>query len=184
MALLYNSKGYADKNFSATRLCWSKGIGGGDAFMKLCLPSSGRETRPAKGEPAQAGSKPCADSVVSLQRAGKYQRPVWWPSQGQKGIGERAIMASQWSAPPWQRPRRRPCRRTSPPQAPSCCRLPPATANSYPRGLGPRWHPIQQDLSQAPDMIGQLGCHRWRTGAPLLRGARAIGGQGLEEGLV
>jgi hypothetical protein len=33
MALLYNSKGYADKNFSATRLCWSKGIGGGDAFM-------------------------------------------------------------------------------------------------------------------------------------------------------
>ena len=71
MALLYNSKGYADKNFSATRLCWSKRIGGGDAFMKLCLPSSGRETRPAKGEPAQAGSKPCADSVVSLQRAGK-----------------------------------------------------------------------------------------------------------------
>src|SRR2546428_11042656 len=27
-------------------------------------------------------------------------------------------MASQWSSPPWQRPRRRPCRRTSPPQAP------------------------------------------------------------------
>src|SRR6266446_4980401 len=26
MALLYNSKGYADKNFSATRLCWSKAI--------------------------------------------------------------------------------------------------------------------------------------------------------------
>jgi hypothetical protein len=51
-----------DRNFSATRLCWSKGIGGGDAFMKLCLPSSGCETRPAKGEPAQAGSKPCADS--------------------------------------------------------------------------------------------------------------------------
>src|SRR6266446_7347283 len=125
MALLYNSKGYADKNFSATRLCWSKGIGGGDAFMKLCLPSSGRETRPAKGEPAQAGSKPCADSVVSLQRAGKYQRPVWWPSQGQKGIGERAIMASQWSSPPWQRPRRRPCRRTSPPQAPSPRCFPP-----------------------------------------------------------
>src|SRR5437879_9565899 len=67
----------ADWKFSATRLCWSKGIGGGDAFMKLCVSSSGRETRPAKGEPAQAGSGPCADSVVSLQRAGKYQRPVW-----------------------------------------------------------------------------------------------------------
>ena len=32
-------------------------------------------------------------------------------------------------------------------------------------------------------MIGQPGCHRWRTGAPLLRGARALGGQGLGEGL-
>ena len=59
MALLYNSKGYADKNFSATRQGWSKGIGGGDTFMKLCVSSSGCETRPAKGEPARAGSKPC-----------------------------------------------------------------------------------------------------------------------------
>ena len=41
-----------DKKFSATRLCWSKGIGGGDAFMKLCSSSSGCKTRPAKGEPA------------------------------------------------------------------------------------------------------------------------------------
>jgi Transposase DDE domain len=37
---------------SATRQDWSKGIGGGDAFMKLCSSSSGCKTRPAKGEPA------------------------------------------------------------------------------------------------------------------------------------
>ena len=48
-----------DKNFSATRQGWSKGIGGGDTFMKLCASSSGCETRPAKGEPARVGSKPC-----------------------------------------------------------------------------------------------------------------------------
>jgi hypothetical protein len=68
-------------------------------------------------------------------------------------------------------------------------RLPPRAAShpsacSHPRWLWPRRHPIQQDLSQAPDMIGQPGGHRWRRRAPLLRGARAIGGQGLGEGLV
>jgi hypothetical protein len=49
------------KNFSATRQGWSKGTGGGDAFMKLCSSSSGCETRPAQGEPAQAGSEPGDD---------------------------------------------------------------------------------------------------------------------------
>ena len=48
----------ADRKFSATRQGWSKGIGGCDAFMKLCLSSSGCKARPAKGEPAQAGSEP------------------------------------------------------------------------------------------------------------------------------
>jgi hypothetical protein len=48
----------ADKKNSATRQGWSKGIGGGDAFMKLCSSSSGCKARPAKGEPAQAGSEP------------------------------------------------------------------------------------------------------------------------------
>jgi hypothetical protein len=52
-------------------------------------------------------------------------------------------------------------------------RLPPRAAShpsacSYPRWLGPWRHPIQQDLSQGPDMIGHPGRHRWRTGAPLL----------------
>jgi hypothetical protein len=67
--------------------------------------------------------------------------------------------------------------------------LPPRAAShpsacSHPHWLWPRRHPIQQDLSQAPDMIGQPGGHRWRIGAPVLRGARALGGQGLGEGLV
>jgi len=48
-----------DKKCSATRQGWSKGIGGGDAFMKLCSSSSGCKARPAKGEPAQVGSEPC-----------------------------------------------------------------------------------------------------------------------------
>jgi hypothetical protein len=47
-----------EDKFSATRQDWSKGIGGGDAFMKLCSSSSGCKTRPAQGEPAQAGSEP------------------------------------------------------------------------------------------------------------------------------
>ena len=37
--------------FGATRQCGSIGIGGCDAFMKLCLLSSGCESRPAKGNP-------------------------------------------------------------------------------------------------------------------------------------
>ena len=45
-----------DSYFSATRPCGSIGIGGRESFMKFCLSSSGCETRPAKGEPARAGS--------------------------------------------------------------------------------------------------------------------------------
>ena len=43
---------------TATRPCWSKGSGGCDDFMKLRLSSSGCEARPARGEPARAGSEP------------------------------------------------------------------------------------------------------------------------------
>jgi hypothetical protein len=39
--------------------------------------------------------------VVYLQRAGKYQRPAWRLSQGQKGLDERALMASQRLSDPW-----------------------------------------------------------------------------------
>jgi hypothetical protein len=38
--------------------------------------------------------------VVSLQPAGKYKRPAWRPSQEQKGLDERALMASQWPSHP------------------------------------------------------------------------------------
>ena len=44
---------------SATRPCWSNGIGGCDAFMKVCSSSSGCASRPAKGQPARAGRSPC-----------------------------------------------------------------------------------------------------------------------------
>ena len=39
--------------------------------------------------------------AVYLQRAGKYQRPAWRPSQEQKGLDERPLMASQWPSHPW-----------------------------------------------------------------------------------
>ena len=44
----------------ATRQGWSRRNEECDDFMKPCLSSSGCETRPAKGEPARAGSEPCA----------------------------------------------------------------------------------------------------------------------------
>ena len=38
--------------------------------------------------------------VVSLQSAGKSQRPAWRPEQGQKGLEERALRAAQWPSDP------------------------------------------------------------------------------------
>jgi hypothetical protein len=46
------------RRLSATRLCWSIGIGGCDDSMKFRSSSSGWESRPARGEPARAGSEP------------------------------------------------------------------------------------------------------------------------------
>ena len=46
------------RRFSATRLCWSKRNGGCDDSMKPRFSSSGCEARPARGEPARAGSEP------------------------------------------------------------------------------------------------------------------------------
>ncbi len=40
-------------------------------------------------------------SAVYLHIADKYHRRTPRPSQGQKGLDERAIMASQWSSHPW-----------------------------------------------------------------------------------
>jgi hypothetical protein len=39
--------------------------------------------------------------VVYLNPAAKYDRLTRRPSQGQKGLDERAIVASQWPSPPW-----------------------------------------------------------------------------------
>jgi hypothetical protein len=39
--------------------------------------------------------------VVYLSPAAKYDRLTRRPSQGQKGLDERAIMASQWPSHPW-----------------------------------------------------------------------------------
>ena len=44
----------------ATRQGWSRRKGVCDDFRKPCSSSSGCESRPAKGEPARAGSEPCA----------------------------------------------------------------------------------------------------------------------------
>jgi hypothetical protein len=84
-------------------------------------------------------------------------------------------MTSQRPSHPWRRPRRGPCGRTSSAQAPSPYRF-PSSACSHPRWLWPWWHPIQHDLSQGPDMIGQFRRHRGRTQPPHLGRARAMGG--------
>jgi len=44
---------------SATRRRWSGRIDGCDDIVKFCELSSGCEARPARGEPARAGSEPC-----------------------------------------------------------------------------------------------------------------------------
>ena len=41
------------------------------------------------------------EQVVYLSPADKYHRLTHRPSQGQKGLDERAIMTSPWSAHPW-----------------------------------------------------------------------------------
>src|SRR4029434_4270588 len=55
---------------------------------------------------------PTEGEVVYLHPADKYHRLTHRPSQGQKGLDERAIMTSPWSSPPWSDPRSEPCGRT------------------------------------------------------------------------
>ena len=105
----------ADRSSGATRQGWSKGIGGCDASMKLCLSSSRCESCLAKGEPTRASSKPCADPRDGVgdaqaceragcgtaapkpiifrdaERAGIYRRPQWplreWARRGSSPAG-------------------------------------------------------------------------------------------------
>jgi Rhodopirellula transposase DDE domain len=73
--------------------------------------------------------------VMCLHPADKYHRLTHRPSQGQKGLDERALMASQWPSEPWGSPRSEPCGRTSPAQAPPGCFRPPRLAHR-PAGCG------------------------------------------------
>src|SRR5215813_3777189 len=74
--------------------------------------------------------------VVYHQRAAKYQRPAWRPSEGQKGLDERAILSSQRPSHPCGRPRSRPCGRTSSAWATSPGRSPRALLAHTPAGWG------------------------------------------------
>src|SRR2546430_12319246 len=63
---------------------------------------------PARAEPINAAAAQVADfclipcqPVVYLHPADKYPRLTHRPSQGQKGIDERALMASQRPSHPW-----------------------------------------------------------------------------------
>src|SRR5215831_6276155 len=49
---------------------------------------------------SQPGRPALPMEVVYQQLAGKYTRPAWRPSQEQKGLDERALMASQWPSHP------------------------------------------------------------------------------------
>ena len=51
-----------DRRFRSDQAGWSGRIEECDDLMKPCMSSSGCETRPVRGEPAQAGSEPCGVS--------------------------------------------------------------------------------------------------------------------------
>src|SRR5437667_10054564 len=120
--------------------------------------------------------------VVYLYRTGKYQRTVWRPSQGQKGVDERALMASPQPSPPRDVLKvGRADTRGLPGHLPVL--LPTTMACSYPRWLRPWRHAKQEHFAQRPDVIGQPRGHRWGPRLPQLGRARPIGGLGLREGL-
>src|SRR5262249_20824797 len=100
-----------------------------------------------------------AQEVVSLQPAGKYQRPAWRPSQGHKGIDERALIASPQPSPPRDvlkagRADTQPRGHLQQPVAPSL-----ALSASRLRWLWPRRHAKEQHFAHAPDMVRQSRRH-------------------------
>src|SRR5712691_7848536 len=78
----------------------------------------------------------CEKVVVYLHPADKYSRLTHRPSRGQKGIDERALIASLQPSKPCGRPRSEPCGRTSPAQAsaPGC--FPSPLRTHTPTGCG------------------------------------------------
>ncbi len=98
----------AERISSATRQGWSQRIGGCDATMKLRASSNRCETCPAKGEPARAGSQPCADpsdgvgDAYACERAGRgtaAPKPRIFPDAERAGIYRRP----QWPLREWAR---------------------------------------------------------------------------------
>ena len=77
-----------------------------------------------------------SQEAVYLHSAVKYHKRTRRPSQGQKGLDERAILSSQRPSHPCGRPRRRPCGRTSSAWATSPCRSPRALLAHTPAGCG------------------------------------------------
>src|SRR4029434_10753325 len=66
-----------------------------------------------------------AGPYMYLPNADKYRGLTRRPLQEQKGLDERALMASQRPSAPWGSPRSEPCGRTSPTQALSSGGFPP-----------------------------------------------------------
>ena len=100
--------------------------------------------------------------VVYLSPADKYPRLTWSTVKGSK----RSIWAGSHGLPAVLSPLVTPSALVvwthgACASHPSLL-LPTPAACSHPRWLGPRGHPIQQHLTQRPDMIGEPRRHRWR----------------------
>src|SRR5258708_4032148 len=119
-----------------------------------------------------------AHQVVYLHHAEKYHRLTCRLSKEQKGLKEKALMASQRPSEPWRNPRSEPCGRTSPAQTPShgcfprpCVLTPPLaaataareraglSASSTPDGSPPPPSPVSAAATAWPSPS------RWSAGA-------------------
>jgi CBS domain-containing protein len=87
-------------------------------------------------QPHEGRYRPQRETIVYLPIADNYCRLTHRLSQGQKGIAERARMASQWPSLPWERPQSRPCGRTAPAQATFPFHFPSPQLVHTPAGCG------------------------------------------------
>ena len=115
-----------------------------------------------------------AGPYMYLHTAGKYHRLARRPSQGQKDIGLRAIMASQRPSHPCEHPRSRRCGRTSPAQAPSA---PPLAASHHRCWL----IPLLAAATAVPDTAAPPAASRRGRSAP--RPCRASAQAGAKVGV-
>src|SRR5215470_17824231 len=119
--------------------------------------------------------------VVYPQPAAKNKRPAWGPSQEQKGLNEKSLMALLVARSPLVTPSTPAVRAHVVCSGPLPVPLPTTPVGSHPRRLWPGWHTKQQHFAQRPDMVSQPRHHGGRTGLPLLRGAAAVGAFGLRQ---